>query len=294
MGSSQRGRPAGRPLALQPGLGDALARWPAAGSGAQLRSLALQPAGHACAAAWMEQRGRAYPHACGAEAHPSRIALRPCRTRDTRHVPQGDRRQSRFGRLADPLASVAIRPLRLLTAPGLPLYTPRVYTPGREPVAQLVEHLTFNQVVLGSSPSRLTIDFNGLCLRRRVLAAAGKAAGQHHRRKRLAVADGAPGTEGLPMKALTLWQPWASLVIASAKPYEFRPHSYLAYVNPPQPGECRAAASRPARSRKLKASSPAFSPATPPTWSMIAPVRSWNRRGPPCGSRAAPVSAWRQ
>ena len=24
------------------------------------------------------------------------------------------------------------------------------------------------------------------------------------------------------MKALTLWQPWASLVIAGAKPYEFR------------------------------------------------------------------------
>ena len=29
-----------------------------------------------------------------------------------------------------------------------------------EPVAQVVEHLTFNQVVLGSSPSRLTIFVN--------------------------------------------------------------------------------------------------------------------------------------
>ena len=31
-----------------------------------------------------------------------------------------------------------------------------LYTRAYEPVAQVVEHLTFNQVVLGSSPSRLT------------------------------------------------------------------------------------------------------------------------------------------
>ena len=33
----------------------------------------------------------------------------------------------------------------------------RFYIRRGEPVAQLVEHLTFNQVALGSSPSRLTI-----------------------------------------------------------------------------------------------------------------------------------------
>ena len=39
------------------------------------------------------------------------------------------------------------------------------------------------------------------------------------------------------MKALTIWQPWASLIMVGAKPYEFRGRSYLAYVNHPQPGE---------------------------------------------------------
>jgi hypothetical protein len=34
--------------------------------------------------------------------------------------------------------------------------TRRFYTRPGEPVAQMVEHLTFNQVVLGSSPSGLT------------------------------------------------------------------------------------------------------------------------------------------
>src|SRR5262245_51483459 len=49
------------------------------------------------------------------------------------------------------------RPRRLLlTGPGTPPTHWR-----REPVAQSVEHLTFNQVVLGSSPSGLTI-FAGL------------------------------------------------------------------------------------------------------------------------------------
>ena len=35
-------------------------------------------------------------------------------------------------------------------------FRPRFYTRPCEPVAQMVEHLTFNQVVLGSSPSGLT------------------------------------------------------------------------------------------------------------------------------------------
>jgi len=39
------------------------------------------------------------------------------------------------------------------------------------------------------------------------------------------------------MKALTIWQPWASLIIVGAKPYEFRPKSFLAYVSPPAIGE---------------------------------------------------------
>jgi hypothetical protein len=34
--------------------------------------------------------------------------------------------------------------------------------PQNEPVAQLVEHRTFNAVVAGSSPARLTIKFNQL------------------------------------------------------------------------------------------------------------------------------------
>jgi hypothetical protein len=33
---------------------------------------------------------------------------------------------------------------------------PRTYTARRERVAQVVEHLTFNQVVVGSSPTALT------------------------------------------------------------------------------------------------------------------------------------------
>jgi hypothetical protein len=39
------------------------------------------------------------------------------------------------------------------------------------------------------------------------------------------------------MKALTIWQPWGSLIIIGAKPYEFRGQSYLAYINHPEPGE---------------------------------------------------------
>jgi hypothetical protein len=39
------------------------------------------------------------------------------------------------------------------------------------------------------------------------------------------------------MKALTIWQPWASLIMVGAKPYEFRPKSYLKYVGAPAIGE---------------------------------------------------------
>lgn len=39
------------------------------------------------------------------------------------------------------------------------------------------------------------------------------------------------------MKALTIWQPWASLIMVGAKPYEFRGKSYLAYMGHPSPGE---------------------------------------------------------
>ena len=39
------------------------------------------------------------------------------------------------------------------------------------------------------------------------------------------------------MKALTIWQPWASLIMVAAKPYEFRPKSYLRYVGAPAIGE---------------------------------------------------------
>ena len=39
------------------------------------------------------------------------------------------------------------------------------------------------------------------------------------------------------MKALTIWQPWATLIIIGAKPYEFRRRSYLHYPGHPSPGE---------------------------------------------------------
>jgi hypothetical protein len=39
------------------------------------------------------------------------------------------------------------------------------------------------------------------------------------------------------MKALTIWQPWASLIMVGAKPHEFRPKSFLAYVSPPAIGD---------------------------------------------------------
>jgi hypothetical protein len=39
------------------------------------------------------------------------------------------------------------------------------------------------------------------------------------------------------MKAVTIWQPWASPIMIGAKPYEFRPKSYLRYVGAPAIGE---------------------------------------------------------
>jgi hypothetical protein len=39
------------------------------------------------------------------------------------------------------------------------------------------------------------------------------------------------------VKALTIWQPWASLIMVGAKPFEFRPKSYLRYINAPAIGE---------------------------------------------------------
>lgn len=39
------------------------------------------------------------------------------------------------------------------------------------------------------------------------------------------------------MRVITVWQPWASLILIGAKPYEFRPKQYCDYVNPPSEGE---------------------------------------------------------
>lgn len=39
------------------------------------------------------------------------------------------------------------------------------------------------------------------------------------------------------MKCFTIWQPWASLIMIGAKPYEFRPRSYLTYIDAPAIGE---------------------------------------------------------
>ncbi len=55
------------------------------------------------------------------------------------------------------------------------------------------------------------------------------------------------------MKAFTIWQPWASLIMVGAKPYEFRPKSYLQYINPPAIGERVVvhAGARPIRPREV-------------------------------------------
>jgi len=43
--------------------------------------------------------------------------------------------------------------------------------------------------------------------------------------------------EAVVMRALTIWQPWASLVMAGVKPYEFRGSHWRTYVNAPKFGE---------------------------------------------------------
>jgi hypothetical protein len=88
-------------------------------------------------------RGRAFPQSVSCAAAPTAGRTPPPRERALRE------------RVGTRNCQGATRPA-LLTRRGLPLYTPHVYTDACEPVAQLVEHLTFNQVVLGSSPSRLT------------------------------------------------------------------------------------------------------------------------------------------
>jgi hypothetical protein len=57
------------------------------------------------------------------------------------------------------------------------------------------------------------------------------------------------------VKALTIWQPWASFIMVGAKPYEFCSRSYLAYINHPQPGERIAirAGARPVRREEVQA-----------------------------------------
>ncbi len=71
------------------------------------------------------------------------------------------------------------------------------------------------------------------------------------------------------MKASTLWQPWASLILIGAKPYEFRNASYRRYINPPKAGERIAihAGSRPVRRsevldlvERLEADDPSVNP----------------------------------
>jgi hypothetical protein len=49
--------------------------------------------------------------------------------------------------------------------------------------------------------------------------------------------QGCHAAEGCVVKALTIWQPWASLIMIGAKPYEFRGRSYFAYAGHPNPGE---------------------------------------------------------
>ena len=52
--------------------------------------------------------------------------------------------------------------MSLLAAFLLTAFRAALNTARQEPVAQMVEHLTFNQVVLGSSPSGLTNKIKGL------------------------------------------------------------------------------------------------------------------------------------
>lgn len=55
-----------------------------------------------------------------------------------------------------------------------------------------------------------------------------------------AAPEPAPPRAARPMLAFTIWQPWASLIMVGAKPFEFRPASYLdrrSYRISPQPDD---------------------------------------------------------
>jgi hypothetical protein len=56
------------------------------------------------------------------------------------------------------------------------------------------------------------------------------------------------------VKVITVWQPWASLIMVGAKPFEFRPKSYLQYVNAPAIGERIVihAATRPVKPKEIE------------------------------------------
>lgn len=57
------------------------------------------------------------------------------------------------------------------------------------------------------------------------------------------------------MKFITVWQPWATLIMIGAKPWEFRNNSYLRYINgPKQIGERVGiqAGSRPVRAAEVE------------------------------------------
>ncbi len=41
----------------------------------------------------------------------------------------------------------------------------------------------------------------------------------------------------IAMKAITIWQPWATLIMIGAKPHEFRGRSFREYINKPAIGE---------------------------------------------------------
>jgi hypothetical protein len=90
----------------------------------------------------------------------ARLQFRPCLRRVLRKIDSED--HDRFSTSA--VCHELLRPIALSGLLGAidrcgvaPLHTAL-----GEPVAQLVEHLTFNQVVLGSSPSRLTKRFQAL------------------------------------------------------------------------------------------------------------------------------------
>ncbi|WP_375782885.1 hypothetical protein ACE10Z_23515 [Bradyrhizobium sp. Pha-3] len=56
------------------------------------------------------------------------------------------------------------------------------------------------------------------------------------------------------MRSLTVWQPWASLIMIGAKHHEFRGKSYRLYMNAPQVGEriVIQAGARPVRPKEVE------------------------------------------